>query len=293
MIRSMTGFGDAQLAAETQIYHVEIRSVNNRYFKASIHLPDEFGFLEPDVDRLIRECITRGSVVLRLHRRDLSPNAAQEINAAAMSRYVEQMQVVRGKDETLVIDLAKIALLPGVCQPREVTETERESTWKLVSGLIETAVDRMLAMRATEGKALADDLLRHVTRIREHLTRVRERAPLVVQEYRDRLMARIQELLSSSNVRLAEQDLLKEVSIYAERSDISEEISRLAAHLDQVEECLSSREPAGRKLDFLSQELLREANTMGAKASDAQIARDIIEIKIAIDRVKEQVQNVE
>jgi uncharacterized protein (TIGR00255 family) len=135
--------------------------------------------------------------------------------------------------------------------------------------------------------------MRHVMRIREHLARICERAPLVVQEYRDRLMSRIQELLSSSNVRLAEQDLLKEVSIYAERSDISEEISRLTAHLEQVEECLSSREPAGRKLDFLSQELLREANTMGAKASDAQIARDIIEIKSAIDRVKEQVQNVE
>lgn len=293
MIRSMTGFGDAQLVADTQAYHVEIRSVNNRYFKGSIHLPDEFGFLEPDVERLVRERVTRGSVTLRVHRRDLSPNAAQDVNAAAMRRYVEQMQAVRRDDAGLVIDLAKIALLPGVCQPREVTEAERESYWGVVSKLVDAAVERMLDMRATEGKSLADDLMRHVTRIRDHLARVRERAPVVVQEYRDRLKTRIDELLSQSNIRLAEHDLLKEVSIYAERSDISEEISRLAAHLDQVEECLSSREPAGRKLDFLAQELLREANTMGAKASDAQIAKDIIEIKSAIDRVKEQVQNVE
>jgi uncharacterized protein (TIGR00255 family) len=148
-------------------------------------------------------------------------------------------------------------------------------------------------MRTTEGKSLADDLRVHCQRVATHLDAIRGRASLVIEDYRKRLMQRVQELIADSGVRLAEDDVLKEVAIYADRSDVSEEMSRLTAHLAQFQELLVSREPAGRKLDFISQEMLREANTIGSKASDAQIARDTIEIKSAIDRIKEQVQNAE
>ena len=148
-------------------------------------------------------------------------------------------------------------------------------------------------MRATEGQALAEDLRGQCDLIRRCLDTIRQRAPVVVTEYRDRLKTRIEELIADSSVRLAEEDLLKEVSIYAERSDISEELSRLAGHLEQFAAVMGGAEPAGRKLEFIAQEMLREANTMGSKTGDAAIAREIIEIKGAVDRIKEQVANAE
>lgn len=293
MIRSMTGFGEAQLEAEGATYHLEIRSVNNRYFKAALHLPEGLAFLEADLERLLRERLSRGSVSYRLRVRDLTAAAAAEINASAIREYVQQLRAAGGDDPRLTIDLAVLATLPGVCQPRELTGAERERTWERIRRLTEDALNRLLAMRTTEGEALAADLRAHTARVRALLEGVRRRSETVPAEYRERLARRVRELIADSSVHLAEEDLLKEVAVYAERSDVSEELSRLAAHLDQFETLVQTPEPAGRKLEFVAQEMLREANTIGSKAGDAQIARDIIEIKGAIDRIKEQVQNVE
>ena len=293
MIHSMTGFGEAQFEEDGHAYSLEIRSVNNRYLKTSIHLHDEFAFLESDVERLLRQHLTRGSVTLRLFVRDLTASAALEINAAAIQTYVEQLRAASPDDARFSIDLATLATLPGACQPRELTDSQREQHWRTLEKLATDALGRLSEMRAVEGRALQADLRTHCARIKTHLAAIHKRAPLVVDEYRERLSGRVRELLAKSNVQLAETDLLKEVAVYAERSDISEELSRLAAHLDQFEGALGSQEPAGRKLDFIAQEMLREANTIGSKAGDAQIARDIIDVKSAIDRIKEQVQNVE
>lgn len=293
MIRSMTGFGEAQLEEEGQAYHLEIRSVNNRYLKAVVHLPENFAFLEADTERLLRERLLRGSATMRLHVRDLTAAAALEINTAALRAYVEQLRSAGSADAPLTIDLATLAALPGVCQPRELTQRQREQCWGIVERLTEQALGRLIEMRSVEGRALAADLDTHCQRVATHLHAVRARAPQVVQDYRDRLGARVRELLTGSNVHLAEADLLKETSIYAERSDITEELTRLEAHLQQFGAAAASPEPAGRKLEFIAQEMLREANTMGSKAGDAQIARDIIDIKSAIDRIKEQILNVE
>ena len=293
MIRSMTGFGEAQLEADGWVYHLEIRSFNQRYLKASIHLPDDFGLLESDVEHLLRQHLTRGSVAVRLHVRDLTASAAQELNAAAIRRYVAQLREADAGDASVTIDLATLAALPGVCQPRELTEQQREQNWALIRKLTEEALERLIAMRSVEGQALAADLQTHCERIAAHLQEIRARAPQVVEEYRERLGARVRELLSGSNVQLTETDLLREVAIYAERSDISEELSRLGAHLQQFAAVSAGQESAGRKLEFIAQEMLREANTIGSKAGDEQIARDTIDVKSAIDRIKEQVQNVE
>lgn len=293
MIHSMTGFGEARLEEFGHAYHLELRSVNNRYFKAAIHLPEDFAFLETEAERLLRQRLARGSVTLRLHVRDLSPQAALEINTAAVEAYVKQLRQVTGDDRRLTIDLATLLTLPGACQPRELTETERDQRWGVLARLTETALERLIEMRATEGRGLAQDLFAHCERMRGCLEVIRGRVPLVVQEYRDRLRVRVEQLIANSNVELAEEDLLKEVSIYAERSDISEELSRLEGHLEQFAAQIAGAEPAGRKLEFISQEMLREANTMGSKTGDPAIAHQIIEIKSAVDRVKEQVQNAE
>ncbi len=291
MILSMTGFGEAQLEEQGHAYHLEIRSVNNRYFKASIHLPDDFAFLEANLEQMLRRQLVRGSVSLRLYVRDLSAGAAQDVNQAAIRHYLARLQEVAPPEANLVVDLATLAMLPGVCQPHELSEQQRQQGIAIVTRLAEQAIGRLLEMRRTEGNTLAADLLAHCDAIDRELGAIRAHVPEMVEKYRDRLLARVEELLARSNVHLAAEDLLKEVSIYAERSDISEEINRLGSHLEQFRQAIGGNEPAGRKLDFIAQEMLREANTVGSKAGDADVARHVIEIKGAIDRIKEQVQN--
>ena len=292
MILSMTGFGEAQLDEEGHAYHLDVRSVNNRYFKSTIRLPDDFAFLETPLDQLLRSRLQRGSVTLRLYVRDLSASAAQEVNLAAIQHYVGQLQSVLAAAPGFTIDLATLAMLPGVCQPHELTEEQREHGEQVILRLADQAITRLDEMRAAEGRAMAEDLRRHCEIVREHLDAIRAYVPEMVGDYRKRLTARVQELVADSNVRLAEEDLLREVAVYAERSDVSEELSRLSSHLQQFEEAIGGEQLAGRKLDFIAQEMLREANTIGSKAGDADVARHVIEIKGAIDRIKEQVQNV-
>lgn len=293
MIRSMTGFGEAQLEQNSFVYHLEMRSVNNRYLKTVVHLPEDFAFLETDVERLLRGRLARGTVTARLFIRNLTAAAAQELNEAALRSYAAQLRRVCADETRFSIDLAMLATLPGVCQPRELTDRDREKYWEILERLTLQALDRLLEMRRVEGETLAADLRGYTRRMADFLRDIRARTPVVVEEYRQRLTHRVRELLADSGAQLGETDLLREVAIYAERSDISEELSRLEAHLQQFDAAIDSPEPAGRKLDFIAQEMLREANTIGSKAGDAQIARDIIEIKSAIDRIKEQVQNAE
>jgi uncharacterized protein (TIGR00255 family) len=292
MIRSMTGFGEAQLEEDSHVYHIELRGVNNRYFKLSMRLPEEFVFIETGLERRLRKRITRGSLSVRLSVRDLTEAAAQDLNIAAIQHYVAQLRTAAA-DPNLQIDLATLATLPGVCQPHDWSDDRRRHCGDVLLELVETALENLIEMRAAEGKALAADLTEHCRRLRSHLDQIRTLAARVVENYRERLHARIDELLADCGVRLAEEDLLKEVAIYAERSDISEELSRLGSHLEQFDAAVAGDESAGRKLEFIAQEMLREANTIGSKAGDAEIARHTIEIKSAIDRIKEQVQNVE
>lgn len=292
MILSMTGFGEALLEEGDQVYHLEIRSVNNRYFKSSIRLPEDFAYLETQLEQSLRGRLIRGSIALRLHVRDLSASAAQDLNVAAIEDYVARLRSVLPAELNFTIDLATLATLPGVCQPHEMTEQQRKRGEELIMRMMGIAIDQLLEMRAAEGRAAAEDLERHCDSIHEHLQAIGTHTPDMVVRYRDRLMTRIEELIAGSNVRLAEEDLLREVSVYAERSDVNEEMSRLASHLQQFKEAITGSEPAGRKLDFIAQEMLREANTIGSKAGDAEIARHVVEIKGAVDRLKEQVQNV-
>jgi uncharacterized protein (TIGR00255 family) len=293
MIVSMTGFGDASAERGGTHYAVEIRSLNNRYFKSVIKLPETISGLEPELETMLRAQLGRGSITYILKMRSDSAEAAYHINAQALKSYLHQLQQVKGLDRMVQIDLASLVQLPGVCQePRDETD-EIERHGPVVREITVKAVLKLNAMRSREGEALFRDLMKHKDVIATNLAEIAKRAPFVIDEYHKRLTTRVNTLISKAELKVSEADLLREVAVFAERADISEEIQRLTSHLEAFESACKTSEHAGRKLDFITQEMLREANTIASKANDAQIARHIVEIKGAIDRLKEQVQNVE
>jgi len=293
MIVSMTGFGDATGERGGTHYAVEIRSLNNRFFKAIIKLPDTISGLEPELESMLRESLGRGSITFILKMRTDSAEAAYHINKSALQAYINQLQEIRGMDGQMSIDLATLLQLPGVCQePRDETD-EIATHGEMVRQLSEAAIVKLDGMRRREGEALFGELMRHVKVIASSLKEIEKRAPLVIDDYHKRLSQRVNQLLAKSELQVSQNDLIKEVAVFAERADIAEEIQRLTSHLEAFEEACRTGEHAGRKLDFIAQEMLREANTIASKANDATIAKHIVEIKGAIDRLKEQVQNVE
>lgn len=293
MIVSMTGFGDAVTERAGTHYALEIRSLNNRYFKPVIKLPDIVAGLEPEVETRLRDKLIRGSITCILKMRVEGTEAAYIINKPALESYLAQLRTIKGLDGAAHIDLASLLSLPGVCQEPADDGDQLEKHGPVIRELMDKAIAKLVQMRQREGQALFDDLLKHAQHIASNLSEVEKRAPFVIDEYHKRLNNRVTELLSKAEMQVARVDLLKEVAVFAERSDISEEIQRLRHHLTAFEQACRTSEHAGRKLDFITQEMLREANTIGSKANDAVIAGHVVEIKGAIDRMKEQVQNVE
>lgn len=295
MIRSMTGFGSATINVSGAHYSVEIRSVNNRYYKSQIRLPEELQGLEAEVDAAVSKRLSRGSVVVTVRFSDTSADAAAQINTNAVQRYLEQLLKVPGlTHESARVDLTALLTLPGVVI-NDAAEEKIERARGTILKLLNEACDKLLAMRGHEGKTLLAEFHKHCAVIANHLIVVNQRVPATVQMFQERLRQRMQSLLAESGTAVREEDLLREVAVYAERSDIAEEVARLQGHLAQFASIIDSNgeEPAGRTLDFLSQELLREANTIASKCLDGEISRRIVEIKGAIDRIKEQAQNVE
>jgi uncharacterized protein (TIGR00255 family) len=296
MLYSMTGFGSAQLEAEGMSFLVEIKSLNNRFLKTTVKLPEVLSFAEPEVERLIRHELARGSVTYALHLRHTADAGPVEINDAALQSYMKQLQQVLGRYDgkaALNIDLACLLQLPGICVAREYSEDEHKAFLEIIQKLTREALARLRAMRADEGKSLLADLEQQCQAIRENLAALGGMTGEVVDRYRRRIQQRVDMMLAEANLKLDQDLLIKEVAVFAERCDINEEISRLESHLSQFAEACRSDEQAGRRLDFLTQEMLREANTISSKANDARISQHVVEIKVAIDRLKEQVQNVE
>jgi uncharacterized protein (TIGR00255 family) len=280
MIVSMTGFGDATCERDGTHYAVEIRSLNNRFFKPVIKLPDNVSGMEPELESMLREKLGRGSITYILKMRTDSAEAAYHINIEALRSYLEQLQQVKGLDRFVQIDLGSLVQLPGVCQePRDETD-EIQRHGPIVRELTEKSIARLDTMRRHEGEKLFVELMRHLKVISTSLVEIQKRAPMVVDDYHRRLSQRINQLLAKAELQVNQADLVKEVAVFAERADICEEIQRLTSHLDAFEQSCRDDEHGGRKLDFI-------------KANDADIARQCVEIKGAIDRLKEQVQNVE
>ncbi|MFA6045258.1 MAG: YicC/YloC family endoribonuclease [Phycisphaerales bacterium] len=292
----MTGYGDASAQVGGVHYFVEIRSLNNKYFKATIRLAEALQGLEAEIESRLRERISRGTVTLNARCTDGSETAAYEINSKALARYIAQLATIKGADgQPIKVDIGQLLGLPGVLQPpgneEELLATAREA----FVPLIDKACANLLAMRAREGAVLVEDLRDQLKYISERLEVVGQRAPVVISEYETRLRTRIDSLFRDAGQRAEPVEVIREVASYAERTDIAEELKRLGAHVDQFHELLAKADgkPIGRTLDFLTQEMLREANTIVSKSPDAAISRSTVEVKGAIDRIKEQVQNLE
>jgi uncharacterized protein (TIGR00255 family) len=295
MIRSMTGFGESTARVDGAHFAIEIRSVNNRYFKAQVRLPEELQGLEAEIDAAVARRLSRGSIIVTVQFADTSANAAAQINTKAIQRYLEQLLSIPGlKHDSARVDIGALVSLPGVVI-HDTGEERLKSARAVLLRLVDEACDKLQLMRDREGKSLHLEFHKHCGIIANHLKVVKARVPVTVQLYQERLRQRMQALLAESGTAVRDEDLLREVAVYAERTDIAEEVARLEGHLAQFLEIIDADggDPAGRTLDFLAQELLREANTIAAKCLDVEVSRRIVEIKGAIDRIKEQAQNVE
>ena len=294
MISSMTGFGEAAVEVDGLAYAVEIRTVNNRYFKAQIRLPDMAAFLEGPVEKQLRAAIIRGTVNYTLRIKSTSAHAFFDIDTEAIQACLDRLsQVRRPKGLGCRVDVAALLTLPGVIQPAEPDADLAERMRRTVLDLTQQALDHLRRMRTEEGRSLAADLRQNCDLMAQTLEHIRGRRPVVVEQYHQRLRRRVEELLAEAKVQIDNDLLTREVALFADRSDIAEELTRLDSHLQQFRAECETDDKAGRKLDFICQEMLREANTIASKAADAQISQWVIDIKCAIDRLKEQVQNVE
>ncbi len=293
MLSSMTGFGSAHGQVEGVEYAVEVRSVNSRYLKLSIKQPEGLSSAEPDLDALLRSRIIRGSVALSLKVKIPDDQAAYRVNVAALASYLQQIRALEVEANPMLrIDIGSLLQLPGVCEPPPLEDVFRRSHEGMMS-LAEKALDELIQMRRAEGSRLTQELLGLVDSVASSLSEIAVRAPRVVTNYQERLQVRINELTAAGNIQIDPEQLAREVAIFAERCDIAEELARLKSHLEQFRAVTDAPDPAGRKLDFVAQEMLREANTIAAKANDGEISRVTVELKTAIDRIKEQVQNIE
>ena len=292
----MTGYGEARYQSDDLTVAIELRALNNRYLKVSLRAAEPHNLLEPEFEKVIRRTVRRGTI--QTHLRIDRQLAAQEykINLTALRSYVNQLKGVweelglRDRGEAL---LTQVLALPGVVPEPGDAAAHLEDEWPLLERVLDEAVAKLQAMRQEEGRAMAQEFLQQRDRIAEHLEKIRQLAPTVATAFRDRLHERVRSLLAEHDVQFDRSDLIKEVSIFAERSDIAEEVTRLASHLEQFRDIMNEPESPGRKLEFLTQEMFREANTIGSKASDVEISRHVVEIKGTLERVRELVQNVE
>lgn len=288
----MTGYGEASAHLGGVQYFLEVRTLNNKYLKVVLRLPDALQSLEAELESKLRERVSRGTVTVTASVSDNSESAAFEVNKKALARYIEQ---IKEASKDAPVDIASLMSLPGVLQPPADAEGRLDATKAALFDLLNKAVAQLTQMREREGKALVADLRSHHEFIAARVVKLKEIAPGVIHEYEKRLRTRIDTLLAESGVKVDTVDLVREIAAYAERTDIAEELNRLGAHLEQFMELLTSTDsrPLGRTLDFLAQEMLREANTIASKSPDAAISRLAVEIKGAIDRIKEQAANVE
>jgi len=294
LLASMTGFGEARGQAAGLSVHVEVRTINNRHFKLGYRASDGYASLEPDVEAVVRQAMRRGTVQVNL-RVDRQASAQNyRINTSVVESYRWQVDALNGRNgwsDSVGLDV--LLQLPGAVDEKIRADFEPRDDWPTVEPVLLEALAAVNKMRIDEGQALLKDLAANGQIVEQFLNKVAKRAPDVSQAYRERLEQRVNKALTELNVTLDSTDLLREVSLFVDRSDISEETVRLRSHLQQFAEALQLDESAGRKLEFIVQEMGREVNTIGSKANDAEISRYVVEIKSALERIREQIQNVE
>lgn len=290
----MTGYGRGECSQDGFKVTVELSSVNRKQTEISVNLPREMELLEAPIRDVINNCIARGRLTVRvsLHAGASKLSARMHLNvplAKAYARELTRLSKQLGLPGPVTLD--HLARAPGVFQTDEELAVA-EDFWPAVQAALKKAVSQMLKMREREGTALGRDLAQRIAAMRRSAARIHEQAPKVAERYRRQLVERIKGAgLEAPG--LEDDRLLKEVVYFADRSDISEELTRLQSHFQQFDDCQKSKDPVGRMLDFLAQEMNREVNTVGAKANDSLISREVVTLKAELERFREQAQNVE
>lgn len=292
MIKSMTGFGRGHQVLNGRDITVEIRSVNHRYYEFSSRLPRSLGYVEDKLKTLLQGRISRGKVEVSVLINNVE--AADEkitINHEIVKEYIDAMRSV--KDEFGLVDdlsLSNIMRIPDAFTVVK-TETDEEQLWEDIRSTAEEALEHFISMRENEGERMKQDVLSRLAKIEEWVGVVETRSPMVVEDYRKRLYDKMCEVLSSTNI--DENRILMEAGIFSEKTAVDEETVRLRSHIAQFRGLLESGEPVGRKLDFLVQEMNRETNTIGSKVQDIEVTRIVVDQKSEIEKIREQIQNIE
>ncbi|MBQ5317595.1 MAG: YicC family protein [Oscillospiraceae bacterium] len=292
MIKSMTGYGRSQQIIDGREITVEIKSVNHRYFEFSARVPRAYGYLEEKLKTHIQNKVSRGKVDVGVTVFNIEGKDAQiEVNHSIATGYVDAL---RKANETIGLTddlaLSQLIKLPDIFNVVKTTEDE-EIIWNLVKTVAEEALDNFVSMRETEGQKMKEDIKSRLSYISELVGKVETRSPLVTEAYRERLYNKISEILNDKKI--DEQRILTEAAIFSEKTAVDEETVRLKSHIQQFTVLLDSTEAVGRKLDFLIQEFNRESNTIGSKAQDVEITRIVVELKSEIEKIREQIQNIE
>jgi len=290
--RSMTGFGAAEATTSLSRYAVEMRSVNHRFCEIVVRLPREFAALEDQVRAIVQGRVLRGRVDVAIIRQDHGKRTrAVKADLDLATAYASALNDLKhALSISAPLDLSTLVSLPDLIRIEEQKE-DLEVSWAALSAGVADAVERLVAMRDTEGARLAADLARRVERLDEHIAAIEARAPSVVGEYHARLVRRVQEL--TDGVSVDPSRLATEIAMFADRTDVTEEITRFRSHLVQFQSTLNADGAVGRTLEFIVQELGREANTIGSKANDLAITRRVIAMKGELESLREQIQNVE
>lgn len=294
MIRSMTGYGRAQATVGTINVTVEFKSVNHRYFEFNSRVPRNYGFLEEKLKSFVGSLVSRGKVECYVSVENLEDSEVEIlVNHGLASSYLKAYRELSERNE---LDLRDDLAISSLVRNSDIftvhkQEADEEKIWEAVKTVAAEAVAKFIAMREAEGEKLKNDVLSRAEFILNKVSVIEERSPETVKEYNDKLLLRINEFLS--DVQVDEQRLLTECAIFADKVAVAEETVRLRSHIDQLGQFLNSTEAVGRKIDFLVQEMNREANTIGSKAQDVTIARCVIDIKAEIEKIREQIQNIE
>ncbi len=295
MIRSMTGFGRAERANGDWLLHAEARSVNHKDLKVSFRIPDAFRSGEIELQKRIEKRLRRGHVNYSLECQPRTGESAVLVDTERVAQYLGALRKVAAEqDVPFTIDLASVLRLPDTLRNMATDEELQKSLWPAVVAVTEEALDGLIAMRQAEGANLRSQLEEICATVEELVQQIEKDQAKFVVAYRDRLRERITRLLEGTDVQVEEHSLAREVAYYADRCDVSEELARLRSHVKQFREALEADgEPVGRKMEFLGQEMLREAGTIGAKVPSEQQVPQVLELRTQIDRLREQVRNVE
>lgn len=292
MIRSMTGYGQGEAASKEKKFTVEIRSVNHRYIDINIRIPRIMNYLEENVKAFLKDKVSRGKIDVFISFESNSIDDFEiSLNEALADAYIKELNKIKEMNNVIDdISVSLIAKFPDIITVNK-KEEDKDLLWSILKEALNEALNAFIFMREKEGNQLQKDLLGKTINLEEYLHMIKERSPYLVKEYKVKLEKRLQEILPNHS--LDENRIAAEVALFSDKCSIDEEIVRLESHISQLREILNKEDVVGRKLDFLAQEMNREVNTIGSKANDLQITRSVVELKSEIEKIREQIQNLE